>query len=69
MSLKDPVAVSGVMLRSIGNALLVEVEVCGQWVRVIEEHVADVGGAISHIVEPLGIRNAVAAAEEENDAD
>lgn len=67
MSLKDPVAISGVMLRNVGNDLFVEVEICGEWVMAIKESVADVGGQISHICEPLGIREAVQRREASRD--
>ncbi len=56
--------ISGVYLKSLGqNRVVVEVEtvVDGEkiWVPVINEHVPDVGGVISHIVEPLGIEAAI----------
>jgi hypothetical protein len=62
------VEVTGVMLRNIGSDIYVEVEICGQWVKIIKESVADVGGQISHIVEPLGILNA-AQRQEKSDGE
>lgn len=56
--------VTGVHLRSVGSEkgpqyVEVLVEVAGMWVPIIKEQVADVGGTISHIVEPLGIERAI----------
>jgi hypothetical protein len=57
--LKAPVCVTGVMLRGDGIGaecdMVVSVEIGGLWVDVIRERNSD---TISHIVEPLGIRNA-----------
>lgn len=62
---QGPVAVTGVWLLSSadGREVGVLIEVAGrpgQWASVIREGVECVGGAISHIVEPLGIRAAQA---------
>lgn len=52
---QEPVPITGVFLKRIGQYAIVEVEIAGKWVEVIREH-AD--GFYSHIVEPLGIRRA-----------
>jgi hypothetical protein len=51
MAKQEPVAVSGIWLRSRGTYMEVLVERDGEWYVVIEEY----GNSISHIVEPLGI--------------
>lgn len=51
--MQDPVTISGVHLKRIGDYAIVAVEVDGQWVDVIKEFH---DGNFSHIVEPNGIR-------------
>ena len=57
--MQEPVEITGIRLLSPGkNYMEVSVEIDGQWVSVIKEYwVQD--GVTSHIVEPLGIREAV----------
>jgi hypothetical protein len=67
---QEPIVITGIWLRSEGrDRIVLEVELPGvddasprRWVRLLSEHVADVGGVISHIVEPNGIRVRVEAA-------
>lgn len=51
-----------IALRSLGDHLIVEVEADGRWVEVIREY-APHEGTISHIVEPLGINQAIGQCE------
>ncbi len=55
MSKQEPVAVSGIHLIKLGENVIVNVEIDGQWFEVIREHES---GSFSHIVEPGGIRAA-----------
>lgn len=50
-----PVSVTGIWLKRIGDDVIVDAEICGQWVEVIREHH---DGSFSHIVEPGGMLNA-----------
>lgn len=52
------IPVSAIWLRTLSNHTIeVLAEVNGEWRVVVTEHVADVGGAISHIAEALGSPN------------
>jgi hypothetical protein len=50
---QEPVAVTGVHLKRIGDHAVVSVEIDGKWVDIIKEHV---NGPFSHFCEPSGIR-------------
>ena len=52
---KEPVSVTAIWLKNIGDDVIVEAEIAGKWVEVIRER-AD--GAYSHIVESGGITTA-----------
>lgn len=53
---KEPVTISGLMLRAEGNDAIVELEIDGKWHKIVA---CDMRGSFSHIVEPLGIRKCV----------
>lgn len=59
MSTQKPVAITAVYLKTIGDRAIVEVEIDGAWVEVINNHY-DGDNIISHIVEANGIRRALA---------
>lgn len=54
--MKQPISITGLMLRRQGDHAIVEVEVEGVWVEIIKEHL---DGNFSHIVEPAGIRQCI----------
>jgi len=54
---QEPVLATGVRLATLGDRILVEVEISGVWVEVINEYY-DGNLSISHIVEPLGMTKA-----------
>jgi len=56
---QEPVCVTGVWLKNLGDEIIVSVEVDGAWVDVITEYVGRMEFAVSHIVEPLGIRKKI----------
>lgn len=49
--------VTGIMLRTDSDDIVVEAEINGEWREVIREYAAD-NASISHIVEPLGMLKA-----------
>lgn len=57
---RTPVCVTGIMLRGDGRDIVVEAEIDGEWREVIREFApySDETVAISHIVEPSGMRKA-----------
>jgi len=55
---KEPMPVTAVHLVRIGDHVIVNVEVGGQWVEIIREHHE---GSFSHICEAGGIRARIAA--------
>lgn len=55
---KEPMPVTGVHLVRIGDHVIVNVEVGGQWVEIIRERHE---GSFSHICEAAGIRARIAA--------
>ena len=57
MSKQKPIEIGGVMLRKSGSDTVVEIDVGGTWYEVIRER-SD--GQFSHIVEPSGMRRAIA---------
>jgi hypothetical protein len=50
---KEPIAVTGIHLLRIGDNIIVNAEIDGKWVTVIEEYAE---APFSHIVEPAGMR-------------
>lgn len=61
---KSNIEISGVMVRTVGFALIVECEVDGRWIQIFNERIAMPDGSeprIGHIIEPLGIRQRAAA--------
>ncbi len=56
MTVKESIEVQGVMVRRLGEHVLVEVEVDGKWYQVIQE---PIDSNFSHIIEPGGIRSIV----------
>ncbi len=54
---KDPktVCISGLMLRTEEDRIVVELEIDGAWVVVLSEWIGSTDVIISHIIEPLGI--------------
>ncbi len=59
---KTTIEISGVWLRSEGPVAIVSVEVDGQWVDLVRGTPTE--EAISHIVEPEGIRRAASSSKE-----
>lgn len=57
MSKQNPVSITAVYLKTLDSRLIVEVEINGVWVEVINDHY-DGDNLISHIVEANGIRRA-----------
>jgi hypothetical protein len=53
---REPIAISGLMLRAQGNDAIVELEIDGTWHKIV---MCDMRNSFSHIVEPLGIRTCV----------
>lgn len=53
---KQAITISGVMLRAQGNDAIVELEIDGNWYKIIA---CDMRGSFSHIVEPLGIERCI----------
>lgn len=60
---RDPISVTGIHLVRIGDNVMVNAEIDGKWVTVIEEYAE---APFSHIVEPSGMR---AAAEKQANPD
>jgi len=56
---KSKIEISGLMVRTLGNRVLVEVEIDGKWSVVIEEKVDSIEGTFSNIIEPDGIREVI----------
>ncbi len=56
---KDKIEIEGLMVRTLGNRVLVEVEIDGKWHVVIQEKVDSIEGTFSNIIEPRGIRTAI----------
>ena len=52
---REPVPITGVHLRRVGDAAYVDIEMDGKWVTVIQE---DINSQFGHIVEPSGMRAA-----------
>jgi hypothetical protein len=52
---KEPICITGLMVRNEGKRLIAEIEYNGQWVEVINEWVGPMEFVISHIVEPIGM--------------
>jgi hypothetical protein len=69
---QEPVAVTGVHLKRVGDRAVVAVEIDGRWVDIIEECY---DGNFSHICEPSGIRGRadrafpVSSEDQKNEAD
>lgn len=59
MTKKEPICITGLMVRNLGDRIIAEVEVDGRWVVVISELVGPMDFVISHIVEPLGISRCI----------
>lgn len=57
--MKEPIEITGLMLRNEGQYVIVEVEINGEWHQVIKEYSGFVESAFSHIIEPIGIRTAI----------
>jgi HK97 family phage prohead protease len=56
---QEPVAITGLWLRALGNSVQACVEIDEKWRLAIDEMVvAEIEGIVSHICEPLGMRNA-----------
>jgi HK97 family phage prohead protease len=56
---QEPVAITGLWLRALGNSVQACVEIDEEWRLAIDEMVvAEIEGIVSHICEPLGMRNA-----------
>ena len=51
----DAVPVGGVMLRTDGNDLIVEMKIDGQWVQVIRACEGRSAETLSYLVEPAGL--------------
>lgn len=60
VSKQEPIAITGLWLRNLGDHVIVEVEIDGEWHQVIREFCGPVECAFSHIIEPDGIRQAIA---------
>lgn len=57
---QEPVSITGVHLTAHKGDVAVALEIGGKWVTVISEHGHSAENIISHIVEPLGIRQRAA---------
>lgn len=56
---QEPVAITGLWLRALGNSIQACVEIDEEWRLAIDEMVvAEIEGIVSHICEPLGMRHA-----------
>lgn len=56
---KEEIKISGLMVRTEGQFVIVEVEVNGEWHVVIKEFAGFVESTVSHIIEPAGIRTVI----------
>lgn len=58
---KQPIPITGLMLRAQGNDAIVELEIDGVWHKIVA---CDMRGSFSHIVEPLGIQRVIETGKE-----
>lgn len=56
---KSKIEISGLMVRTEGNNIIVEVEVGDEWYQVIKEFAEIHESSVSHIIEPDGIREVI----------
>lgn len=56
---QKPIEITGLFLRNSGDYIIVELEIDGQWYKILEDKIGPMEGVVSHIVEPLGILRAI----------
>jgi hypothetical protein len=56
---KETVEISGLMLRTLGQYIVVELEINGKWHIVARDYQGPTETSISHIIEPAGILTAI----------
>ncbi len=57
--MNESIEITGLMVRTLGQYICVEVEIDGKWHVVIREFIGNTETSISHIIEPRGIRAAI----------
>jgi len=67
--MKKSICITGLMLRNTEEHIIVELEIDGKWIEIINDFVGRMAVPVSHIIEPGGIEKARAEGYEEGERD